>query len=162
MEAVGRLDLDDQGNWNYQGPGSTSAFVRRITERLSNVSSSKPASSPLPNYSLRPQLSQYPSIAYSQDTTTQYHARISVPLPSIEIACDIVSRSLDDGCALYKFIHQPTFYRMFNRMYNIHSSQYQKDEIIFLPLLYAAIAVGYLYSDSELAHLGCAYAVSQG
>ncbi|KAH8807378.1 fungal-specific transcription factor domain-containing protein, partial [Xylogone sp. PMI_703] len=159
MEAMGQLDLDDQGNWNYQGHGSTSAFVRGITQRLSD----EPASDYCPWRN--PPVQQWPNLTTTvcDNESTEHQTRDLFPLPSIDVAREMTVTALEDGCALFNFVHQPTFYAMFNRMYSIDMNQYGKDEVTFLPLLYAALAVGYLYSSSaDGATIGTTNAISQG
>lgn len=39
LEATGRLDLDELGNWTYQGHGSSSAFVRRLGGKFESPAS---------------------------------------------------------------------------------------------------------------------------
>jgi hypothetical protein len=51
---------------------------------------------------------------------------------------------------------------MLHRLYIVDPEQYGYEENKFLPLLYAALAVGYLFSSSERVYFGNAHAISQG
>jgi hypothetical protein len=160
LEATGQLDLDEHGNWSYHGHGSSSAFVRRIGERFGNVSDSGLGKSTVLRLPSIPQI--YESPRNSEDQSFKDSTQDSIPLPQRDVALDLASSALNEACALLKFVHQPSFYSMFDRLYHVDNEQYGYEENKFLPLLYAVFAVGYLFSSSERAHFGYAHAVSEG
>ncbi len=95
----------------------------------------------------------------------EIHASITADLPSKEIAQDLVSNTLDDACALMRFLHRPTFDRMFDRIYDLPAEEYGNEENRFLPMLYAVLAVGTLFAkteQSELHQQGYETAIDQG
>lgn len=64
-----------------------------------------------------------------------------------------------------RFVHEPSFFAMLDRIYDTPSEQYSNEEHTFLPLLYVAIAVGCLFSndfESTLNTAGYEGAIGQG
>jgi hypothetical protein len=62
-------------------------------------------------------------------------------------------------------MHKPTFYSMFDRIYDTPPEQFTNEEHSFLPLLYLALAVGCLFrgvGDSTLEKSGYEAALNQG
>jgi hypothetical protein len=159
LEVTGNLDLDEQGNWSYHGHGSSSAFLRRLGERFSNVADTGLGKNTVLRLGSIPTINESPK---SLEDQLFESAQYSIMLPPRDVALDLISSALDEACALLKFVHEPSFYSMLHRLYNVDPEQYGYEENKFLPLLYAALAVGFLFSSSERAHFGNAYAVSQG
>lgn len=60
-----------------------------------------------------------------------------------------------------RFVHEPSFWESFNRIYDTPSEQFSNEENSFLPLLYIVMAVGCLFSD-ELDLAGYEGAIGQG
>ena len=86
-------------------------------------------------------------------------------LPSRECAQSLCGYALDDACAVMRFVHQPTFYVMFNRIYDVQPEDFGNEENRFLPLLYATMALGCLFTSSEESQLqinGYESAIEQG
>ena len=159
LEVTGNLDLDEQGNWSYHGHGSSSAFIRRIGERFSNVSDTGLGKNTVLRLRSIPSTNESPKSSEDQSFESAQH---SIMLPPRDVALDLISSALDEACALLKFVHEPSFYSMLHRLYRVDPEQYGYEENKFLPLLYAALAVGYLFSSSGRAHFGNAHAISQG
>jgi hypothetical protein len=157
LEMTGQLDLDKQGNWSYHGHGSSSVFHRRIREQFSDLSDTA-----LDNNTAHKLRSITPLEDAPQSSEDELFERDPVILPPRDVALDLISSALDEACVLLKFVHEPSFYSMFHRMYTLDPEKYSYKENKFLPLLYAALAVGYLFSSSERVHFGNAHALSQG
>jgi len=66
----------------------------------------------------------------------------TMDLPSRKVAKDLCMNSLNYACSLLRFIHQPSFYEMFDRIYDIPVDNFGDDENRFLPLLYVVLALG--------------------
>jgi hypothetical protein len=160
LDATGRLDLDESGIWRYQGHGSSSAFMRRLGERFGDVSDSGLGKDTVLRLRSMSQIFEPSRDAEEQSYADSTHDFIQ--LPSRELAFDLTSSALNDACSILNFIHKPTFYSMFDRMYLISPEQYGYEENKFLPLLYACLAVGYLFTNNEQANFGYAHAVSEG
>ncbi|KAF4634789.1 hypothetical protein G7Y89_g3317 [Cudoniella acicularis] len=159
FEVTGQHDLDEQDNWSYHGPGSSSAFIRRIGERFGNVSDTGLGKNTVLRLRSIPPIDGSPK---SSEDESFESAQYSIMLPPRDVALDLISNALDKACALLKFVHEPSFYSMLHRLYVVHPEQYGYEENKFLPLLYAALAVGYLFSSSERVYFGNAHALSQG
>jgi hypothetical protein len=69
----------------------------------------------------------------------------SMGLPSREVAKVLSSDALSCACCLLRFIHQPSFYKMFDRIYDIPAKDFGDDENRHLPLLYMMLALGCLF-----------------
>lgn len=50
---------------------------------------------------------------------------------------------------MQRVVHLPTFYKQLDRMYEIPTESYTNVENSFLPLLYAVLALGKLFSQGE-------------
>jgi hypothetical protein len=157
METFGKLDLDSEGNPSYHGHGSTSAFVRCIRERLSNM----PGSTNGLESILQPPRDIQPSITLGTSDRIRNCTTLKSLLPAEGIARALVSSALNDACTLFRFIHQPSFFATFDRIYHIDHQLSTKEER-FVPLLYAVLAVGSLYSRSCELERGSTQAVSEG
>ncbi|KAH8651504.1 fungal-specific transcription factor domain-containing protein [Tricladium varicosporioides] len=153
---AGQLDLDKQGNWSYHGHGSSSAFLRRIGERFSNISDTGAGNNVVLKLQSITSLEETP-----KNPEDQLFEQDPIILPPKDVALDLISSALDEACALLKFVHEPSFYSMVYRLYEIDPEKYSYEENKFLPLLYASLAVGYLFSSSERVHFGNAHAISQ-
>ena len=159
LEATGQLDLDEQGNWSYHGHLSSSAFHRRLGEQFSAAGDKGHGKSTVITVGSIPPIEESPR---SPEDRLFEQALDSMLLPPKDVALDLISSALDEGCALLKFVHEPSFYSMFHRMYLVSPENYGYEENKFLPLLFAALAVGYLFSNSERTNFGYTHAVSQG
>ena len=160
LDATGRLDLDELGNWRYQGHGSSSAFMRRLGERFGDVSDPGLGKNTVLRLRSMPDIFESPADAENRPYSGPMPDFI--PLPPRQVALDLISSALNEACSILNFIHQPTFYSLLDRMYLLSPEQYGYDENKFLPLLYASLAVGYLFSNSEQVNFGYAHAVSEG
>jgi hypothetical protein len=157
LEAAGRLDLDDQGRWDYYGHSSGPAFLRRLGEQFEGLVGPEIGKNPF--LRIRP----IPDVPWSSEdfALSADLADISV-LPSKELARELVSNALDDACALMRFVHRPTFDRMFYRIYEVNPENYGDEDGKFLSLFYSVMALGCLFSKSELTMLGSTFAKSEG
>lgn len=64
-----------------------------------------------------------------------------------------------------RFVHEPSFYAMLDRIYDTPAEQYSNEEHSFLPLLYIVMSVGCLFSDDGAGTLdvsGYESAIGQG
>jgi hypothetical protein len=161
LEEMGRLDLDDLGNWSYQGHGSSSAFVRRLGERFGNMSDPG-IEDKTTNLRLRgtPDISESPNRLVNpafEDSSREF-----ISLPPRELAIELATSALNEACALLNFVHKPSFFSMVEEIYLFTPAQYTDKEHKFRPLLYAVLALGYLFSCNERAHFGYTQAISEG
>lgn len=59
--------------------------------------------------------------------------------------------ALMDGGALLRVVHIPTFYKSMDRVYKTSPENYENAEDTFLPLLYAVLALGSLFTKKDTA-----------
>jgi hypothetical protein len=76
-----------------------------------------------------------------------------VDLPNREKAMVLCENALNLACSLLRFVHQPSFYDMVNRVYEVPVENFTNDENQFLPLLYMVLALGCMFrpQDTPLA-----------
>lgn len=167
VETTGLMDLDDEGHWDFHGSSSGRTFLKTMRDQFSDLMG-KPSGSGL----------MFPSQRH--DSTSQVLASpssssVSSPLglrtPSVsdlpKKACTLklCANALDDACAILRFVHQPTFYAMVDRVYDQPTEHLSSHEIKFLPLLYSTIALGTLFATNERSELisnGFNSAIEQG
>lgn len=147
MENFGFLDLDDRGHWDYHGHSSGSIFTQRLQNQFGNLiipprslTKSKPRS--------KPQRRPEPPTKKAQDTSSNSTDNTPTSgLTSQEIARKLSQTCFDHGCVLMRFIHEPSFWKSFDRIYATTWDQFGDEERIFLPQLYIVLAVGCLFLD---------------
>jgi hypothetical protein len=162
VDHSGSLDLDDEGHWDYRGHSSGVLFMQRLRRQFGNLMVPEPRS---PLTKSRP-LSQ---VLESPKSLSESPMDSNLPpthdLPSRDVARKLCSNALDDACTIMRFTHQPTFYAMFGRIYDIPPEQYTNEENSFLPLLYVVLSVGCLFGsvdDNTLDVSGYESAIDQG
>ena len=160
---TGSLDLDDRGNWDFHGHSSGLVFLRRMRQQFGDLmgDSEFQGSTFLKMKPARRTLDSPMSI----DSPTDPNFPITADLPSKEYGRSLCENALDDACALMRFAHKPTFYAMFDRIYDTPPEQYGNEENKYLPLVYAVMAVGSLFAkteDSKLEREGYEGAIDQG
>ena len=164
VENTGTLDLDDDGYWDFHGHSSGRAFLRRMRKQFGDLIGKPDASaglwikSPLRSLSINSSASSVYSPAGSNAPNTH-------DLPAKECARLLCEYALNDALAILRFIHQPTFYTMLDRVYDIRPESLESSDFKFLPLLYATIALGSLFARSEKSVLmlnGFENAIEQG
>ncbi len=151
VDNTGTLDLDDQGHWDYHGHSSGLIFLRRMREQFGDLFSQELYRGSTPFF--RPRgMSQFLDSPRSSESPmdTMSHTQ---DLPTKEVAKELCSNALDDACTLMRFVHQPTFYSMLDRIYDTQPEQYGNEENRFLPLLYVVMALGCLFAKTEQSKL---------
>jgi hypothetical protein len=150
VKATGHLDLDEEGNWDYHGHSSGVSFLsglRQFGEMFRIPADSSPS---LKHRSM----SQAPSSPTS--TLSLADSSNAVPtgadLPSKDEAQNLCDAAIIEASAMLRVVHLPTFYKQFDRMFELAPEQYGAAENSFLPLLFAVLALGKLFSkhDSDL------------
>ncbi|KAL4916321.1 fungal-specific transcription factor domain-containing protein [Aspergillus aurantiobrunneus] len=146
VDKSGCLDLDDQGHWDYHGHTSGIIFLRRLRNQLGVP---QPGTAEIP-LRARPALQQFLESPKSMSESPQ---EPSLPpthdLPPRDVARRLCHNALEDGCALMRFVHEPSFFALFDRIYDTPPEQFTNEENSFLPLLYIAMSVGCLFSNNN-------------
>ncbi|KAH3996273.1 hypothetical protein HBH98_116410 [Parastagonospora nodorum] len=150
VKATGHLDLDEEGNWDYHGHSSGVSFMsglRQFGEMFQIPADSSPSlkhrsmsqGPPSPNSTL--------SLADTSSATPT-----GADLPPKDEAQALCDAAIVEASAMLRVVHLPTFYKQFDRMWELSPDQYGNAENGFLPLLFAVLALGKLFSkhDSDL------------
>lgn len=153
VETTGQLDLDDSGNWDFHGHSSGLAFLRLMQEQYGDV------------FGLEDTVLMVPKPQPMLHSPTHGNVAQIPSLPAEAVARGLVSNSLDDACAIMLFVHKPTFWASFDRIYALSPDDYTVEDRRFLPLLYSVLALGCLFAKTEQSDLekeGYAIAIRQG
>jgi hypothetical protein len=147
IESTGQLDLDEDGQWDFHGGSSGIVFINRMRQQfggLLGVDKGKPFLPKLP----RPYPGSnavFDSPKSTSDSPLESGQSSTVDLPAREVAEALVEASLGTACALLRFVHRPSFDKMFHRLYDIPVESYGTEENKFLPLLYIVFALGCMF-----------------
>ncbi|QSZ34893.1 hypothetical protein DSL72_007754 [Monilinia vaccinii-corymbosi] len=144
IESTGQLDLDERGHWDFHGGSSGAVFVKRLREQFGSLLGS-------PNVLPKPPSAQMPpafdSPRSSADSPHDFGLPNTMDLPPRDVAMTLCEDALQCGCCLLRFVHEPSFYEMFNRIYTLSPGSFANEEHTFLPLLYMALALGCMFSS---------------
>lgn len=157
---TGLLDLDDEGNWDFHGHSSGRVFLRRMRDQFGDLMG-KPDGMPFMKY----KSVSADSPRTSADTPIDPNLPRTHDLPPKHCAKLLAENALDDAGAILRVVHQPTFYAMFDRVYDIPYEDFGEEEHRFLPLLYGVIALGSLFAKADQSQLqtnGYENAIDQG
>ncbi len=147
--STGQLDLDEKGHWDFHGGSSGAVWIKRMREQfgglLGNAGPGEPFLPRLPQSSAMGRI--YDSPKSSTESPFEGGLPNTMDLPSRETAKVLCENSLSRACSLLRFVHQPSFYEMFNRIYDTPPDAYGDDEHLFLPLLYSVLALGCMFSS---------------
>ena len=152
VQRTGSLDLDDRGHWDFHGHSSGLIFLRRMREQFGDSMGEVEGygSTFLQN---RPEARVFESPRSATDSPMGSNVPNVHDLPSKACGRELCRNALDDACALMRFVHQPTFYTMFDRVYDVPPDQYGNEEHRYLPLVYSVMALGSLFAKSENSKL---------
>jgi hypothetical protein len=147
IESTGQLDLDEDGQWDFHGGSSGAVFINRMRQQFGGLLGGDKGTPFLPKLP-RP----YPgstAVFDSPKSTTDSPFESGLPntvdLPSREMARALVADSLGCACSLLRFVHEPTFNEMFDRIYDTPVENFGNEENRFLPLLYVVLALGCMF-----------------
>ncbi|KAI9837996.1 MAG: hypothetical protein M1819_006150 [Sarea resinae] len=147
VETTGQLDLDDQGFWGYHGHSSGLTFLRRMREQFGDAPPT--GSGDPPPQKSRTMGHVFDSPKSSVESPVDFNLDVTGDLPSRVVARQLCASALDDACALMRFVHQPSFYAMFDRIYDTSPDCYGNEENRYLPLLYVVLALGSLFAQHD-------------
>jgi hypothetical protein len=163
VRAVAQMDVDEQGHWDYHGHSSGLSFMRRMREQLGDLMG--PDSPATPFVKSRPPSLVLDSPRSTFDSPSENPSSPSSELPPRDMARQFCSNAIDDAAALLKFVHKPSFWISFERIYDTPPEAWGNEEQRFLPLLYSAMALGTLFGQDEQSNLnqvGYENAIQQG
>ena len=150
VKTTGSLDLDESGFWDYHGVSSGLVFIRRMREQFGDLMGPAEANgSPFIGNAVL--FSDSPRS--NLDSPSEIVSPNTHDLPSKSCALDLCRGTLQEACSILRFVHQPTFYKGLDRIYQLPSDQWGSEEIRFLPLLYSVLAVGSIFSQDSRGKL---------
>ncbi|KAK4449686.1 fungal-specific transcription factor domain-containing protein [Podospora aff. communis PSN243] len=153
-EKVGRVDLNEHGEWDFHGLSSDAAYFGRMTKSFPELTGYDARTPFLPQAS-------WPlvSMPYCQ-TQGRMSDRFGLggllptaygleELPARALARTLCEYSLQCATCLLQTVHVPSFYRMFDSIYDTPAPLYSSEQRRFLGLLYAVLALGSMYDVDE-------------
>ncbi|KAH6681977.1 fungal-specific transcription factor domain-containing protein [Halenospora varia] len=152
IHSTGQLDLDEHGRWDFHGGSSGTVWIGRMREQFGGLLGNDHQGAPFLPRLPRP----YPTTLFQSPGSTADSPLDSglpniVDLPSKEVARKLCENSLDLACSLLRFVHQPSFYEMFDNIYDTPVENFGNDENQFLPLLYVVLALGCMFRIHDSA-----------
>lgn len=146
VKATGQLDLDEEGNWDYQGHSSGLSFMRGLRQ-FDDIFQIPSDQSPSMRHRTLSQDLPSPTATSLNGSSTAHPA--GVDLPDKEQARLLCDRAIIEYSAMLRVVHLPTFNKQLDRIYELSPEEYGNAEHSFLPLLYAVIALGKLFSEHD-------------
>ena len=144
LDPTGRLDVDDYGHNSFYGHSSGIAFLARIQQEYGEL--------------LKPEAKVGTTAGTVTDLPHVFDPRQPFPhsqkaalpeLPSKNTAEKLVNVTLENVCVLSHFVYRPSFDLMFDRAYDCGASEDDFEEMRFLRLLFAVMAVGSLAASAD-------------
>lgn len=74
---------------------------------------------------------------------------IKIILPSREVALDLITKTWENACVLFRFYHRVAFIEDLNELYDTDPNHYTNKQQRFLPLVYSVMACGALFYKSD-------------
>jgi len=171
VEAAGRLDIDECGHFDFHGHSSGFTFLNKLREQFgdllggpsNNLLRFNPPGSLGTNGIASGPLNHLNSPNSVVNSPRDVSGPETAALPMKNRAEVLVNKCLNEACILMRFIHQPTFDVMFERIYRKEAGgeEYDNEEYRFLPLLYFVLAVGCVFANEPQA-LGFTNGTTEG
>jgi hypothetical protein len=162
VRSTGQLDLDEQGNLEYHGHSSGLSFVRRMREQWGEVM--LPQGQGTPFVKSRPMSQVFDSPRSVNDSPLE-SSSTHTELPPKDVALQLCDTAINDAASILRVIHYPTFLKQVDRLYETPQESYGNEENVFLPLMYAVMALGTLFSkndNGDLDRKGYENAITEG
>lgn len=149
VKATGQLDLDEEGNWDYHGHSSGLSFMRRLQQQFGDIIGPPPGGSPFAKHRTMSQVFDSPTSTHQSPVESSSGLPHGTDLPFKNEARVLCDNALIDAGALMRIVHLPSFYKSMDRIYELPPESYGNAENSFLPLLYAVLALGTLFSKKD-------------
>lgn len=149
IETIGQLDLSEAGEWDFHGTSSGAVFLRRMKQHFRGLLGNDYRTPFLPRPP-RPQ-GMFNLDSPRSNSSSPWDVS-SMPnlydLPDKEKARTLCYYSLNCATCLMRVVHIPTFYEMFDKVYELPPDGFGNEERRFLGLLYSVLALGCMYNVS--------------
>ena len=164
IESIGQLDLDEQGGWDFYGVSSGAVFLRRMREHFQGLMGNDSKAPFLPRKEKLPGLSTLDSPASAGSSPFDSISSHGPEMPPKEHARQLCAYSISTATCLIRFVHTPTFWDLFERVYEKPYESYTPEEQRFLGLMFAAMGLGCMYHtlDDDGTRMEYKEAVEQG
>lgn len=139
VESSGILDRDDQGRWEFYGQASGILFVRSLNGCFQREVFD-PRKIPAPD------VPEIESLLADRKPSVDFSL---TDLPSKEETLALCHTALREVCILLRFIHEPTFYVLVDRIYTCPLAKWDNEQRRALRLLHAVLAIGILFDGRE-------------
>lgn len=139
IDGTGQFQRDRHGTYSYHGQYAGISLLERVYAYCRQF---------VPALSKETDSSITQTFDQSVHRSRQYSLSKRI-LPEKVLAQNLVTVALNDACCLMSFVNKVTFDQTFERIYSIDSQHYDEADLKFLPLFYAALAVGSLFILGE-------------
>lgn len=155
VTAVGRISLDNQGKYAYNGSSSGISFLESSRQRFGDKHISEMRAQVPIGDTLLPRL--YHMTGFAPNIMDGIDA-----LPSEANTLSLCCRVFDDACTITHFIHRPTFLDKVKQIYKKEYHEHSHEEMGFLGLLHSVLALGCLFDEEQVEKIGIQAAIQKG
>ena len=163
VQHTGSLDLDDRGRWDFHGHSSGMVFLQRLRQQFGGLMGeaeghgsalAKPRhfSPPAQFTGASPRSAGGESPLESSSNGSLGMSALA-DLPPKSVGRQYCESALDDALALMRFVHRPTFFAVFERIFDLPVEAWGNEEHRNLPLVYAVMSVGTMFAKDENSRL---------
>ncbi|KAI5458857.1 fungal-specific transcription factor domain-containing protein [Mariannaea sp. PMI_226] len=149
VQRTGQLDLTDSDEYVFHGLSSGAAFLSRISQQFPALVRYDPRTPFLPQ-------PHRPFLASPMDGLPVYSANPwwqanydFMKLPPRDLASSLCEYSFNCASCILQVIHAPSFWKMFDKLYEERPQEYTHEERRFVGLLFSIIALGSMYDVDE-------------
>ncbi|KIW97585.1 uncharacterized protein Z519_01169 [Cladophialophora bantiana CBS 173.52] len=135
---------------SFQGYSGDRAFIQRMREDIKNW----------PGDNVRSRI-RPPSRPVAKLFDCDYSPAVTVCLPSKAKARALVDAALE-SYSLFPILHRPSFDRCFDDIYALGSDESTAEELRFLPLLYAVLALGCIFIQKDTGQSSRELEITEG
>jgi len=150
IETIGQLELTEGGEWDFHGTSSGAVFLRRMKQHFRGLLGNDYRTPFLPRPLNRPQ--GMFSLDSPRSSSSSPWDLSPLPnlydLPDKERARTLCQYSLTCATCVMRVVHIPSFYEMFDKVYELPPEAFGNEERRFLGLLYSVLALGCMYNVS--------------
>lgn len=167
VQDTGSLDLDDQGRWDFHGHSSGMVFLQRLRQQFGDMLGQAESINTMmakPRHYLG-QIYAIDSPKSASDSPCDHWSSVHIDLPPKDEGMYLCELTMSNACSLMRFMHKPTLFKHFHRIYDTPDSQWGNEEHRYLPLLFALMAVGTMFAnsnDSKFQQEGYAGSIDNG
>ncbi|KKA28070.1 hypothetical protein TD95_003658 [Thielaviopsis punctulata] len=163
VESVGTLNLDDHGGWDFHGSSSGAMFLRHMKEHFHGMLGPS-ENEPFPlrferpegliNFGLDPAgnaLGSGSGCALKAELAPGSSNANIARLPPKELARELCYYSINCATCLIRILHVPSFYELFDQIYDKPVASMTTEELHGLALLHSVLSLGYMYRNLDPA-----------